>query len=253
MASRSHVRPCFPFRRRHKRLSPAQVEEIVQEYLEHFDKSSEENAKDKTKRTRSSRSRGTAKPTSAPTSSVSQGGASRAGTSGARGRPRKLSSSEMSRDNKDDQAVPFIPSREKSTEQSDGKSVLGCGVLPPVLEQGASPESHSDNRPSLEDVGSNKLDHDQVHATESKSLSRQVQPAAEHGAARTDSARPSIADLHSKSSLGNGGVFGSNVGAPSLKKDQESGVGRDGSIKGKKPKSLETAVMTEAAVEGYEA
>nr|CEL78271.1 TPA: P-type ATPase, putative [Toxoplasma gondii VEG] len=39
-----------PKQRKNKRLSPAQVEDIVQEYLEHFDKSSEENQRERSKR-----------------------------------------------------------------------------------------------------------------------------------------------------------------------------------------------------------
>ncbi|PFH38354.1 phospholipid-translocating P-type ATPase, flippase subfamily protein [Besnoitia besnoiti] len=46
-----------PKQRKFKRLSPGQVEDIVQEYLEHFDKSSEENQKERTRRAKSSRGR----------------------------------------------------------------------------------------------------------------------------------------------------------------------------------------------------
>ncbi|PHJ22230.1 phospholipid-translocating p-type flippase subfamily protein, partial [Cystoisospora suis] len=237
--------------RRHKRLSPAQVEDIVQEYLEHFDKSSEENGKDKTRRARSSRSRGNAKPASAPTSTVSQGGMSWAGTSGSR-RSRKASSSgELRKEKKDDHAVPFIPSLRRSNDQSDGKRPsLPCGALPPVLEQGASPES-PDNKTTQGDVDNTGLanDHEQSES------SRQVQATVEHGSVRADLGRGGMStEFHSRSSLGSGRL-GSKIEAPlTSKKERETESLRERSIAGKKVNGgAGTEVMTEAAVEGYEA
>lgn len=175
-----------------------------------------------------------------------------AGTSGSR-RTRKASSSgELRGEKKDDQTAPFIPSLRRSREQSDGKKPnLPRGALPPVLEQGASPES-PDNKTTQGDVDNTGLANDE----EQPESSRQVQATAEHGSVRADLGRGGAStEFHSRSSLGSG-RFASKIEAPltSRKEERETESLREGSIAGKKLKAgAETEIMTDAAVEGYEA
>ncbi|CBZ55853.1 putative P-type ATPase [Neospora caninum Liverpool] len=131
-----------PKQRKNKRLSPAQVEDIVQEYLEHFDKSSEENQKERSKRGKFASGK-TSRPSSGAVSSLQNAacssGYSRFGNRKQASKGREKERGQRGKPDKSD------GESERDAENGDGRPGRSVSLPAPQVPEGSEKEQESED------------------------------------------------------------------------------------------------------------